>query len=43
MTEPSAPYHIAPATAPVRRRVTVVVTDVDNTLYDWVAMWSSRR
>src|SRR5262245_15167881 len=35
MTERVAPYG-----ASARRRVTVVVTDVDNTLYDWMAMWS---
>ena len=34
MTERIASYG-----ASTRRRVTVVVTDVDNTLYDWMAMW----
>lgn len=34
MTERLAPYG-----HPARRRVTVVVTDVDNTLYDWMGMW----
>ena len=40
MTERVAPYRRAPGGAPARRRVTVVVTDIDNTLYDWMAMWS---
>lgn len=40
MTERAAPYVAAAAGAPARRRVTVVVTDIDNTLYDWVAMWA---
>src|SRR5262245_8688451 len=34
MTERLAPYGRS-----ARRRVTAVVTDVDNTLYDWMAMW----
>ena len=34
MTERIAPY-----AASTRPRVTVIVTDVDNTLYDWMAMW----
>lgn len=40
MTERAAPYRTTPTAAPPRQRVTVLVTDVDNTLYDWMAMWS---
>src|SRR5678815_2102577 len=40
MTERAVPYDTASDRAPARRRITAVVTDVDNTLYDWMAMWS---
>lgn len=40
MTERAASYDAGSGARPPRRRVTALVTDVDNTLYDWMAMWS---